>query len=141
MICFALHWFGFYLESGCMSFKKLSHFTEFNAPLFLLHKELRFVSVANWIERSDTGANVEKGVKVGLLIYEDNSDYPDGATNLGEKLVVKVPFASIDDYSSFKPMVTVCKVVDVEKASVYGEYRNELSITAKVIEVDDIVEL
>ena len=84
---------------------------------------------------------MEKGVKVGLLIFSDDSDYPNEKNNLGEQLVVKVPFATLEDYASYQPLVTICEIIDIEKATVYGEYRNQLSITAKVVKADDIVEL
>ncbi|EUB26185.1 hypothetical protein HMPREF1514_0178 [Streptococcus sp. AS20] len=124
-----------------MSLKNLSHFTEFNASLFLAHKELRFISATSWVEKTESGSKVEKGVKVGLLVFVDDSDYSNEKNNLGEQLVVKVPYATLEDYANYQPMVTVCEIVDIEKASVYGEYRNQLSITAKVVKADDIVEL
>ncbi len=124
-----------------MALKNLSHFTAFNAPQFLSRKELRFISATRWVEKTDTGLEVEKGVKVSLLIYKDNSDYPNEKTNLGEQIMVKVPFASIEDYSAFQPMITPCEVTKIEKAVVYGEYRNQLSLTASVSEVDETVEL
>lgn len=124
-----------------MALKNLSYFTAFNSSQFLSRKELRFISAIPWIEKTDTGSEVEKGVKVALLIYKDSSDYPNEKTNLGEQITVKVPFASIEDYSAFKPMVTTCEVTEIEKAVVYGEYRNQLSLTASVIEADEAVEL
>lgn len=124
-----------------MALKNLSHFTAFNAPQFLSRKELRFISATRWVEKTDMGSEVEKGVKVSLLIYKDNSDYPNEKTNLGEQFMVKVPFASIEDYSAFQPMMTPCEVTDIEKAVIYGEYRNQLSLTASVIEADEAVEL
>ncbi|MBS8085654.1 hypothetical protein F6P79_03645 [Streptococcus suis] len=124
-----------------MSLKNLNYFTTFNASQFLSQKELSFISAIPWIEKTDTGSEVEKGVKVALLIYKDSSDYPNEKTNLGEQITVKVPFASIEDYSAFKPMVTTCEVTEIEKAVVYGEYRNQLSLTASVIEADEAVEL
>ena len=124
-----------------MSLKNLSHFTAFNAPEFLKRKELRFISTTRWIEKGDSGSEIEKCVKVGLLIFVDDSDYLNEKDNLGEQLVVKVPFASLDDFADFQPMITICEITDIEKATVYGEYRNQLSITAKVVKADDIVEL
>ena len=47
----------------------------------------------------------------------------------------------MEDYDSFQPMITTCEIVDVEKATVYGEYRNQLSIIAKVVEVDEVIDL
>lgn len=124
-----------------MALKNLSHFTAFNAPQFLSRKELRFISATRWIEKTDTSSEVEKGIKVSLLIYKDNSDYPNEKTDLGEQITVKVPFASLEDFSVFQPMVTVCEVTNIEKAVIYGEYRNQLSLTASVIEADENIEL
>ena len=124
-----------------MALKNLSHFTAFNAPQFLSRKELRFISATRWIEKTDTGSEVEKGVKVSLLIYKDKSEYPNKKTNLGEQITVKVPLTSLEDYTAFQPMVTICDVTNIEKAVVYGEYRNQLSLTATVIEADENIEL
>ena len=124
-----------------MALKNLSHFTAFNAPQFLSRKELRFISATRWIEKTDTSSEVEKGIKVSLLIYKDNSVYPNEKTNLGEQITVKVPFASLEDFWVFQPMVTVYEVTNIEKAVIYGEYRNQLSLTASVIEADENIEL
>ena len=78
-----------------MALKNLSHFTQFNAPQFLSRKELRFISASRWVEKGDTDSEIEKGVKVSLLVYQDNSEYPNEKNNLGEQLLVKVPFSYI----------------------------------------------
>lgn len=124
-----------------MALKNLNYFTAFNARQFLSQKELRFISVTRWVENTDTGSELEKGVKVLLLIYKDNSEYPNEKNNIGEQIMVKVPFSSIEDYVTFQPMITICEVTDIEKASVYGEYRNQLSLTATVVEVDEPIEI
>lgn len=124
-----------------MPLKNLSHFTTFSTSQFLSRKELRFISATRWVERIDTDSEVEKGVRVSLLIYKDNSEYPNDRTNLGEQITVKVPFASLEDFSVFQPMVTICEVTNIEKAVIYGEYRNQLSLTASVIEADENIEL
>lgn len=125
-----------------MALKNLNHFTAFNAPLFLSRKELRFVSASRWVERSDNDVETERGVKVTLLIFTDDTSYPNDKTNIGQQLMVKVPFATLDDFDSFLPMQTICEISDVEKAVVYGEFRNQLSLTASVNRVDDdIVDL
>jgi hypothetical protein len=129
------------MEDIIMSLKNLNHFTAFNASQFFSRKELRFISATRWVEKTDTGSEVEKGVKVSLLIYKDNSEYPNDRTNLGEQITVKVPFASLENYSVFQPMVTICEVTNIKKAVIYGEYRNQLSLTASVIEADEAVEL
>ena len=38
----------------------------------------------------------------------------------------------------FQPMLTSVEIVDIEKAIVYGEYRNQHNSTAKAIEVVEI---
>ena len=121
-----------------MALKNLSYFTEFNASLFFAQKELRFISATKWIEKSETGSEIEKGVKVGVLIFSDDSDYPNEKNNIGEQLTVKVPLASTKDYDSYQPMITTVEIVDIEKAVVYGEYRNQLSLIAKVNEVVEL---
>lgn len=121
-----------------MALKNLNSFLSFDAPLFLARKELRFVSATHWVERGDNDVETEKGVKVALLIFSDDSDYPNDKTNLGEQLIVKVPFATLHDFEEFLPMQTICEVTDVEKAVVYGEYRNQLSLTAAVIKAETI---
>lgn len=121
-----------------MTLKNLSYFTEFNASLFFAQKELRFISATMWIEKSETGSEIEKGVKVGVLIFSDDSDYPNEKNNIGEQLTVKVPLASMKDYDSYQPMITTVEIVDIEKAVVYGEYRNQLSLIAKVNEVVEL---
>lgn len=121
-----------------MALKNLSYFTEFNASLFFAQKELRFISATKWIEKSETGSEIEKGVKVGVLIFSDDSDYPNGKNNIGEQLTVKVPLASMKDYDSYQPMITTVEIVDIEKVVVYGEYRNQLSLIAKVHEVVEL---
>ena len=73
--------------------------------------------------------------KVRLVLFSDESDYPNEKNNIGEQLTVKVPLATMKDYDSFQPMLTSVEIVDIEKAIVYEEYRNQLSLTAKVIEV------
>ncbi|TWS94800.1 MULTISPECIES: hypothetical protein [unclassified Streptococcus] len=124
-----------------MALKNLNFFLSFNAPLFLARKELRFVSASRWSEKGENGSETEKGVKVALLIFLDDSDYPNDKTNLGEQLIVKVPYASLDDFKDFLPMKTVCELINIEKAVVYGEYRNQLSLTASVIKAEDSIEL
>ena len=42
------------------------------------------------------------------------------------------------DYDSYQPMITTVEIVDIEKAVVYGEYRNQLSLIAKVNEVVEL---
>ena len=67
--------------------KKLNTFVRFDAQAFLRGKKLSFVE-----GRVDTDSDKFNGVRMSLLIKEDNTDYGNGITgaNIYEKLSVKV---------------------------------------------------
>lgn len=106
-----------------MTLKNLRSFLKFDNSFFE-NKELVYL-----------GSKItnDNKLKVSLLIVKDNTKYQNNQTNLGEQLVVTVNNKVIDDYSSFIPMKRVCKIGNVSKAVVYGEFQNQLSITADVI--------
>ncbi|MBA1351035.1 hypothetical protein [Streptococcus oralis] len=106
-----------------MTLKNLRNFLTFDKSFFD-NKELVYLG---------SKLTQDNKLKVSLLIFKDTTEYQNGQTNLGEQVVVTVNNKGIDDYSSFKPLQTVCKVVNISKATVYGEYQNQLSITADVI--------
>lgn len=109
--------------------KKLSQFTDFNLKRFLEGKVLGAVGCSEWL---DFKSKEHLGTKVEAAILKDETPYSqkegETVTNLYEKLVFKI-----------KKDVTVplgANVVPVNAvASVYGEYRNQLSITADDIKV------
>lgn len=113
-----------------MALKKLNRFTFFDVEGFLTGKRLLVTGISGW-EDFDTKRLL--GTKVEVVIAADKTDY--GAaegeiiSNLYEKLTVKVPTAGL----SF-PVNAEVRLVNAE-AVVYGEYRNQLSITAEGIEV------
>ena len=87
--------------------KNLSQFKDFKHQEFLEKKRLYFLGVKT--------VKNENGVKVSLLILEDKT---------------------VDDFIGFKPLQTECKIVNVKKATIYGDYQNQLSIHADVIEAN-----
>ena len=74
-------------------------------------------------------------MKAETVIIEDNNDYGSSngevVNNLFEKLIVKIP-KKLDNI----PLKSKVRLVNPE-AVVYGEFRNQLSITADDIEVID----
>lgn len=106
--------------------KNLSQFKDFKHQEFLEKKRLYFLSVKA----------LENGVKVSLLILEDKTVYQNQSNNLGEQLQVTVQNKTVDDFIGFKPLQTECKIVNVKKATIYGDYQNQLSIHADVIEAN-----
>jgi len=112
-----------------MSLKKLNRFVEFNIVEFLKGKRLDTVGLLDW---KDFETQKILGTKVEVVIVSDKTDYHTAegeiVSNLYEKLTVKIP-AKIT-----VPMNTEVRLIN-PKATVYGEYRNALSITADGIEV------
>ena len=110
--------------------KKLNMFLYFDFNSFSKGKQYMCTGTQVWKDH-DTGTIL--GTKVEAAIVKDRTDYgtaKDGekVTNLFEKLVFKVP-REIDSPLN----VEIIPVNPV--ANVYGEYRNQLSITADDIQV------
>ncbi len=108
--------------------KKLNMFTTFDWNSFAKGK--RFVSIgkSEW-KNFDTGEHL--GTKIEAVIAKDDTDYGNQngevVTNLYEKLTFKVP-QDID-----VPLNVEIHPKNVV-ATVYGDYRNQLSCTAESIE-------
>lgn len=110
--------------------KKLRDYLNFDTERFLKGKELMFVSGKVSIPTSDR-PDAFKGVLIDLLVFHD----PEGINEL-EKFRVKVLNADEAYLTQFKPH-DIVKVVDVQKASVYGDYQNELSVTGRVVKASE----
>lgn len=109
--------------------KKLGKFTYFDLSEFLIGKKLMSIGQQEW---KDYNTGERLGTKVEVVIAQDKTDYgvTDGETvsNLYEKLVIKVhKMLNV-------PMNVEVRPINAE-AVVYGEYRNQLSITAEDIEI------
>ena len=109
--------------------KGLSKFLTFDWPLFAKDKNFMSIRVLNWTN-PDNGQIL--GAKVEALITDDRTDYgtPElSQTNLYEKVVFKVPHQiNIPAQIEVRPKGNV-------RAVVYGEYRNQLSVTVDDIEI------
>lgn len=73
-----------------MPLKQLKSFLKFQSTEFFLEKKLCYL---NCKELPDN-----EGVKITLLILEDNTDYNSDNTNLGEQITVKVIGKKGTDY-------------------------------------------
>ncbi len=109
--------------------KKLNMFTYFDFNGFAKGKRFMSTGIQPW-KSFDTGEVI--GTKVEAVIVQDKTDYGnkegDVVSNLYEKVVFKVRL-NID-----VPMNVEIRPINAE-ATVYGDYRNQLSITAQNIEV------
>lgn len=111
-----------------MALKSLPYFLVFMLAEFLKGKRLVFLKADLWKD-----GEVEVGTKVTVQIVSDNTQYPQpNISNFGEQITVKVRGVAPTAYSQFKPLSTEVVIKDVERAVVYGQYRNQLSIIASV---------
>ena len=111
-----------------MSLQALYAFLEFQLLAFLTGKRLVFIKALVWKEDDKIF-----GSKVIVQIVEDKTEYPKpDMTNFGEQLTIKVRRVTPDTYAKLRPFSTEVYVKDVERAVVYGEHRNQLSIIGTV---------
>lgn len=109
--------------------KKLSIFLNFNWEAFAKDKTFMVTECKPWL---DYETKKVWGTKVGFIIIEDKTNYnaPEGETvsNAWEKGVIKIrKELNIPEKSIIQTKGVI--------ASVYGEYRNQLSIEADEITV------
>lgn len=111
-----------------MSLQALSSFLEFQLLAFLAGKRLVFIKALLWKEDDNI-----LGSRVTLQIIEDKTQYPrPDITNFGEQIIIKVRNVTPDAYAQLRPFTTEVYVKDVEKAVVYGEFRNMLAVIGTV---------
>ena len=112
-----------------MALKKLSQFERFDAEGFFANLRLGSVGQSEW---KDFESGEHKGTKIEIVVVEDKHNYKtangEQISNIYEKLTVKVP-KDID-----VPMNVHVRLVNPQ-ATVYGQYRNQLSVIADDIEV------
>ena len=110
--------------------KKLNKFLHFDWEAFAKDKEFRFAgNTRDWVDNNTSGRN---GTTFDSVIFVDNTDYGDApnesTTNLYEKIAVKTR-KNINI-----PLNAVIQLKGVT-ATVYGEYRNMLSVIAEDVVV------
>lgn len=110
--------------------KKLNIFTRFDFDAFASGKRFTLINQKPW---ADYNSGEVLGTKFELVITQDKTDYgtqADGevVTNLYEKFTVKVP------KNITMPLNVEVAVVN-PTASVYGDYRNNLSVVAEGLKV------
>ncbi len=110
--------------------KSLTQFEKFDIDSFLKGKVLLFVSESEYSKYENGEPVSREGMKAELIIMRDDTEYREGRTNdnLYEKIFVKVPTSKTSLGLELNEQV---RIHDVKKATVYGKYRNELSIEAE----------
>ena len=111
-----------------MALKGLNEFNRFMIEDFLKDKRLVFIKAFSWSER---GENI--GCKIVTQIVEDETRYSrEDLNNFGEQITIKVRGVAPVSYQKLRPFNTCVTVTDVEKATIWGDYNNNLSVTAVV---------
>lgn len=109
--------------------KKLNMFTYFDFEAFAKGKRFMTIGQQAW---KDYNSGEILGTKIETVIAQDKTDYGNQegevVNNLYEKLTFKVPMGMN------VPMNVEIHLKNVE-ATVYGEYRNQLSLVAEDVEV------
>ena len=102
--------------------KKLKQFAPFNAQLFFSKIELQFTKVEPIRENDKT-----VGFKYNLLICDDQHNYgEESSLNIGEVIKVKIEDVNSNTNFTFGQKVELIN----PRASIYGEYQNQLSVKA-----------
>lgn len=107
--------------------KHLSSFLSFDYKAFFEGKRLLFIKSEPWRD-----GELVVGAKVVAQIFEDKTDYSKEGDNFGEQVVVKVRGVDPSSFAKLKPFSTEITISEVERASVFGDYRNQLSIIGNV---------
>lgn len=112
--------------------KKLSQFLVFDSDKFLSGKRFLLTKIEMWKDGSGNDAKV-LGTKITGACFVDNTQYREGQThvNRGETFTVKTS-QPVGEFSGWTPFRTGFVVSKVTKASVWGDFRNHLSITGEV---------
>ena len=102
--------------------KKLRLFAPFDAKLFFSNIELQFTKVEPIRENDKT-----VGFRYNLLICDDRHNYgEESSLNIGEVIKVKIEDVNSNTNFTFGQKVELIN----PRASIYGEYQNQLSVKA-----------
>lgn len=109
--------------------KKLSQFMRFDFEAFSKEKAYQAIGTSEWVDYS---TKEHMGTKVECLITKDNTQYKlkegENVSNRFEKLTFKIrKDVNVPMNAYVMPVNAV--------ATVYGEYRNQLSVTADDIQI------
>lgn len=111
-----------------VSLMGLNQFQSFDLPAFLQDKKLAYLKSSLWKD----GETV-LGCKVVAQIMEDKTQYSQpGVSNFGEQLTVKVRGVAPSAFAQLRPLGTEVVIKDVERAVIYGDFRNNLAIIGKI---------
>lgn len=110
--------------------KKLTQFQTFDFDGFVRDKSLIVRDIRPWYKYENGEiTNEQLGIRIDLLVMRDDTEYRDEEDkniNFGETFTVKVE-NQFETQLKFKDEV----IIKDATAVVYGQYQNQLSVTAK----------
>ena len=110
--------------------KYLTQFLHFDCSAFFSGKILQVISCKQW---ADFTSKEIVGSKITAVIVEDKTPYrvkdDEQASNIYEKISIKIPTKTLNVAPG-----TVVELVN-PVGTVYGDYRNQLSIRAEDIKI------
>lgn len=117
--------------------QKLNMFLKFDLQSFLADKGLEVASFKEHQKYEDGKPVGVDGVAITVAIVRDGTDYSTpGISNLYQTFTVRVNGVTLDEISTkFSPGDSIM-LIRYAKASVYGDYRNQLSVQCN--NVDDL---
>lgn len=109
--------------------KKLMQFLVFDHEAFFKDKMLQTIGTSEWV---DYKTKAHMGTKLEALIAKDNTQYKqkegENVSNAFEKLTLKIR-------KDVTPPTGACVTLVNPVCTVYGDYRNQLSVTADDIRI------
>lgn len=119
-----------------MSLKGLSKFQKFDGERFFTGKQFLFTKLEEWNEGTDAEHMRTVGTKVTGVILIDETEYGKDikGINQGESITVKVrkPVSAFNNWQVFQ---TRFVVNEIDKATIWGDFRNQLSIKVPTLQV------
>lgn len=109
-------------------------FMKFNLPVFLKGKKLEIANIAEHKKYVDGQPGDVDGVSVKVAIVSDPTDYGQpGVSNLYQLFTVRINGARLDDVVGIMKPGDPVQLVHYVKASIYGQYRDQLSVQVNSI--------
>lgn len=115
--------------------QKLNIFLHFDLAEFLRDKLLEIMSIKEHRQYIDGQPGDVDGVTLKVAIVKDGTDYgTPGISNLYESFNIIIKNAKLENVISVYTPGTPIKIKTYNKATVYGQYRNELSVQCSGLE-------
>lgn len=125
-----------------MALNQLVAFLEFNVQAFFIDKLMMIKSILPMKVYDGKKAVGTQGTKIGAVIISDKTKYPNDDPNMRNAFSsfnLKLPDVDVDTVREQLHIGDQFKLTGCTKASVYGDYKNELSISAKLSDIKKVV--